>query len=126
MDHEEKCVSLHGHNYEAVFHATGETLDSVGRIIDFGVLKQKLGSWLDENWDHAMILSEHDNQVIEALQGLPGQRLYLLPYNPTVENMATYLLREVSPKLLEGTGVKIVRVGLRETPNCHVEVSLES
>ena len=124
MGHENKCAGLHGHNYQAFFHATAENLDHLGRVIDFGVLKEKLGTWIDEHWDHAMILFEEDTEAIEAIKGLSSQKLFLLPSNPTAENMADYLLNEVSPKMLEGTGVRIVRVTLKETPNCSAEVSL--
>lgn len=124
MGHENKCAGLHGHNYEAIFHATAPALDELGRVIDFGVLKEKMGTWIDDNWDHAMVLFEQDEEAINAIKGVSSQRLYLLPYNPTAENMAIYLLRHVCPKLLEGTGVVIERVTLRETPNCSAEVSL--
>lgn len=124
LGHESKCAGLHGHNYEAVFFATAEDLDPLGRVIDFGVLKEKLGGWIDRHWDHAMVLFEQDTEAIEAIQNLSSQQLFLLPYNPTAENMALFLLEEVCPNLLEGTGVTIVRVTLRETPNCAAEVSL--
>ena len=88
------------------------------------MLKEKLGTWIDEHWDHAMILFEEDTEAIEAIKGLSSQKLFLLPSNPTAENMADYLLNKVSPKMLEGTGVRIVRVTLKETPNCSAEVSL--
>ena len=124
MGHENKCAGLHGHNYEATFHASADQLDSLGRIIDFGVLKEKMGSWIDENWDHAMVLFEEDTEAIDAVKNLSSQRLYLLPHNPTAENMAIYLLHQVSPRLMQGTGVTIHRVVLQETPNCSAEVSL--
>jgi len=124
MGHENKCAGLHGHNYEAVFHATSDKLDPLGRVIDFGVLKEKLGTWIDDNWDHAMILFEKDEEAIQAVKDLSSQRLFLLPYNPTAENMALYLLEEVSPKVLADSEVTIVRVTLKETPNCSAEVSL--
>lgn len=124
LGHENKCAGLHGHNYEAYFYATAENLDPLGRIIDFGVLKEKLGTWIDENWDHAMVLFVQDTEAIQAVKHLSSQRLFELPYNPTAENMALFLLKEVAPKCLEGTGVKITRVVLKETPNCQAEVSL--
>ncbi|MFA5507373.1 MAG: 6-carboxytetrahydropterin synthase [Vulcanimicrobiota bacterium] len=124
MGHENKCAGLHGHNYEATVFATADQLDSLGRVIDFGVLKEKLGSWLDENWDHAMILYQKDLEAIQAIQGLSSQRLFRLPSNPTAENMAIYLLEVVCPRLFEGTGVRITRLLLQETPNCCAEATL--
>lgn len=124
MGHENKCAGLHGHNYEALFFATADGLDSLGRVIDFGVLKEKLGRWIDDHWDHAMILFEQDSEAIQAVQNLSSQRLYLLPSNPTAENMARYLLQTICPRVMEGTGVTIRRIVLQETPNCSAEVKL--
>ena len=52
-------------------------------------------------------------------------RYYVLPYNPTSENMATYLLREVCPKLLAGKGVTATKVVLWESEESFAEASLE-
>ena len=62
--HESVCAHLHGHNYRisftmamnAQFAKPGIALDSVGRVIDFGVIKSKLCSWLDRAWDHRMLI----------------------------------------------------------------------
>jgi 6-pyruvoyltetrahydropterin/6-carboxytetrahydropterin synthase len=99
-------------------------LDTLGRVIDFGVLKSRLAPWIDENWDHGMILWREDMEAIAAVSILPGQKLFLLPTNPTAENMALHLLRVVAPALLIGTGVTIEKVVLWETENCFTEVSL--
>jgi 6-pyruvoyltetrahydropterin/6-carboxytetrahydropterin synthase len=51
-------------------------------------------------------------------------RYYVLPYNPTSENMAMYLLREVCPKLLAGKGVNATKVVLWESEESFAEASL--
>ncbi|MBN1489135.1 MAG: 6-carboxytetrahydropterin synthase [Phycisphaerae bacterium] len=122
--HEHECSNVHGHNYEVYFHATAEHLDDVGRVIDFRILKQRLGGWIERHWDHGFICHEADAEVRDALATIAGQKLFLLPGNPTAENLASYLLREVGPRELAGTGVRLVRVVLWETPNCFAEVSL--
>src|SRR5262249_22784820 len=38
--HEGKCRYLHGHNFVALVTAAADDLDAVGRVIDFGVLKE--------------------------------------------------------------------------------------
>lgn len=124
LGHENKCAGLHGHNYTAIFHATADQLDPLGRVIDFSVLKEKMGRWIDDNWDHAMVLYAEDTEALEAIRDLSSQRIYTLPHNPTAENMALYLLEEICPRLMRGTGVTIGRVTLQETPNCTAEVAL--
>ena len=131
MRHESKCAHLHGHNYVALFTASAD-LDEVGRVIDFGVLKSLLGGWIDKHLDHGFILYEKDSAAINALEhfapsgGLSKynethQKLFLLPSNPTAENIADYLLKVVAVKQLEGTGVVVTKVRLWETENCYAD-----
>jgi 6-pyruvoyltetrahydropterin/6-carboxytetrahydropterin synthase len=122
--HESKCRNLHGHNYVVFLKAVGTTssLDELGRVIDFGSLKQRFGTWIDEHWDHNMILWEGDSEALAAVKSIGGQKLFLLPKNPTAENMACYLLEEVGPRVLDGTGIRIVEVTLWETENCYATV----
>lgn len=122
--HESKCRNLHGHNYVVFLKVVGTTsaLDNLGRVIDFGSLKQHFGTWIDENWDHGMILWEDDSEAIAAVKRVGEQKLFLLPQNPTAENMARYLLEEVGPRLLSGTSIELVEVTLWETENCYATV----
>jgi 6-pyruvoyltetrahydropterin/6-carboxytetrahydropterin synthase len=123
QEHESKCRNLHGHNYVAFFEAHGD-LDDLGRVIDFSVLKERIGGWIDANWDHGFVLGANDHVARSFVGGMPGQKLYIMPANPTAENMADYLLRDVCPLVLSGTGVTVRRVVLHETENCYAEASL--
>ncbi|HEY9793260.1 MAG TPA: 6-carboxytetrahydropterin synthase [Candidatus Obscuribacterales bacterium] len=123
--HETKCKHIHGHNFQVFFHArSAQGLDALGRVIDFGVLKERLGTWIDENWDHGVILWSKDHEAIEALSKLPEQKMYLLSENPTAENLAAVLLTDIAPKLLADSGVVVEKVVLWETENCFAEVEL--
>jgi len=113
--HGGKCEYFHGHNYTAEFYVTGDQTDSVGRVIDFAILKQRFKGWIDEHWDHGFLLNEADENGIAAAQMVQPSKYYLLPYNPTAENMARYLLEEICPQLLEDTGVRATRVVIWET-----------
>lgn len=120
--HESKCAFLHGHNYVAFIHAQAEgELDLVGRVIDFGTLKQKFGGWIDASWDHGVILFAEDGEAINLIKRVPSWKLYILPYNPTAENMARYLLEEVAPILMRGEAVAITKVVVWETENGYAE-----
>lgn len=120
--HEGKCAHLHGHTYRIEVHARGQ-LDELGRVIDFSVLKERIGTWLDINWDHGFVLNINDGAVHSALMAL-GSKFYLLPYNPTAENMAKYLLVHVCPEALNNTGIEVFKVVVHETPNCYAEATL--
>lgn len=125
--HEGKCRHLHGHNFVFLLTAQSkegsETLDDRGRVIDFGVLKEKFGTWLELHWDHGMVLWEKDEEAVAGVR-MVGGKLFLLPHNPTAENMARFLLEEVGPKLLKNAHVRLVRVRVWETENGMAEASL--
>ena len=94
-------------------------------MIDFGVLKERLGGWIDEHWDHGFIYNREDEEVAEIYEKhLVNHKRFVLPYNPTAEYMARYLLEAVGPERLQDTGVRLVKVVLWETENCFAEVSL--
>jgi len=125
LGHEGKCANMHGHNYVAFFHAEATGLDAVGRVIDFSVMKEKLGGWVDEHWDHGFVFHEKDDELRTLFESqLKGHKHYAMPENPTAENMGAYLLHSVGPKQLEGTGVRLVKVVIWETENCFAEVTV--
>jgi 6-pyruvoyltetrahydropterin/6-carboxytetrahydropterin synthase len=123
MGHEGKCSSLHGHSYKVEIEAQA-ALDTIGRVIDFSVLKDRVGGWLDREWDHAFLLFDLDHETRQALSGLSLTKIFLLPVNPTAENIAAYLLETVCPSALAGTGVLVVSVTVHETENCQAEARL--
>lgn len=126
MGHEGKCRNLHGHRYMLEASFVAERLDSLGRVVDFSVIKERLGGWVDANWDHATILFKKDDRLGGAIEAVTGQRIYYLAENPTAENMAAYILRDICPALFAGSDVACVRVRLYETPNCYAEAGLLS
>ncbi len=124
FQHGGKCEHFHGHNYVADFFVQGDEQDAVGRVIDFSELKSRCKGWLDEHWDHSFLVSHKDQNAIESLQMVQPSRLFVLPYNPTAENMAKYLLEEVCPQVLEGTGGRAVAVRIWETDESYAEASV--
>jgi len=114
--HESKCAYLHGHNYRVHFTVTAQRLDVVGRVMDFSTIKERLCGWLENNWDHRFLVYDRDPWA-EALQQL-DDKVVVVPFNPTAENIASYLLRFVGPTQLEGTGITLLKVAVEETRKC--------
>lgn len=129
VGHEGKCVRPHGHNYVGHFHCEG-ALDGVGRVVDFSVIKQRIGGWIEDHWDHGFVVFDQDTLMIDLLEDFakrsPGgaSKSFRLPANPTAENLALYLLNTVCPAVLVETGVRCVRVDLEETENCSATATL--
>jgi 6-pyruvoyltetrahydropterin/6-carboxytetrahydropterin synthase len=133
-NHESKCAHIHGHNLLITFFCRAPKLDSVGRVIDFSVIKSTLVEWIENNWDHKSLFWEEDpviKSMWENLEGMPldyakfiEKSIVWVPFNPTSENIANYLLHNVGPRTLKGTGVELVRVTVMETRKCGVTMEL--
>jgi 6-pyruvoyltetrahydropterin/6-carboxytetrahydropterin synthase len=121
VGHEGKCQLLHGHNYRVHFHCEADALDSLGRVIDFGVIKSSLCEWLEQNWDHHMLLWQED-PLLPALLGIDPS-IVTVPFNPTAENIALHLLNVVGPQTLPEE-VLLVRVVVDETRKCSCEAAI--
>ena len=126
LGHEGKCANLHGHNYTVQFHISGQEVDHLGRVVDFQVINSLFKGWIDDNWDHGFLVWSEDHNAIAALEQVQPNRIYRLPYNPTAENMARYLMFEIAPSLLAsvtGYDLKMTKVVIWETENSFAEVS---
>lgn len=134
--HENKCAKLHGHNGRVHFtiaHAPrrqdqlGTDLDKLGRILDFGVIKLLLCQWVEEHWDHRFLAWEKDplvTKLYEDNRDFLDSSLVFLPYNPTAENMARYLLETIGPQQLRMTGCTLIKVVMEETRKCQATAQL--
>jgi 6-pyruvoyltetrahydropterin/6-carboxytetrahydropterin synthase len=123
MNHESKCRMLHGHRYVVEASFTAKNLDNLGRIIDFGVIREVLGKWLDDNFDHTTILWDQDKILGENIAQITRQKIYYLPYNPTAENIAKYLFENICPKLFSKYPIKCYQIKVFETPNCSSQIN---
>jgi len=85
--HESKCAFFHGHNYrvdvEVVGVGGGTEVDSVGRIVDFSMIKKRMLGWLDDNWDHGFLIFEEDENALAAIKMVQPTKYFVMPYNPT-------------------------------------------
>lgn len=139
LNHEGKCANLHGHRYVAEITVSALGLDDIGRVVDFSLIKSLVGKWIDDNWDHNILLNESDplyqcymNPVllrhgdggIQAGDVFFNKEPFLIPNgkNPTAEVMAEILFN-IACELLIIHGITVERVRLYETPNCWADFS---
>lgn len=114
--HESKCAHLHGHNYRVHFTCEAESLDNIGRVIDFSDMKSRLCMWLEDNWDHKTLIWENDPwaKVLPEID----PTIVIVPFNPTAENIAQHLVEVIGPQQLAGTGIKLIHCDVEETRKC--------
>jgi 6-pyruvoyltetrahydropterin/6-carboxytetrahydropterin synthase len=123
LNHESKCKMLHGHRYALEVSFAAKKLDDLGRVIDFGIVRELLGAWIDEHFDHNTILSIKDKKLGEKIAAETGQKIFYLDENPTAENIAKFLFEKICPKIFAKKNVKCVAIKLYETPNCSASIS---
>jgi 6-pyruvoyltetrahydropterin/6-carboxytetrahydropterin synthase len=127
MRHESKCATLHGHRYAAEIFVEAAELDEVDRVIDFGVVKQLVGGWIEEHWDHTTLVNIRDQGLLNFCryeQENAGKRApYAFPGEPTAENIAAELAKVARP-LLEDSRVRLRAVRVWETPTSWAAVEV--
>lgn len=116
--HESKCAHLHGHNYRVHFFVEAPKLDHLGRVVDFSVIKTTLCQWLEDNWDHKMILWKED-PMLPVLMQVDEAGIVVADFNPTAENLAEYLVTVIGPAALPA-GLTLVKCVIEETRKCSV------
>nr|DAF45641.1 MAG TPA: 6-pyruvoyl tetrahydropterin synthase [Siphoviridae sp. ctJ7x27] len=119
VDHESKCRHLHGHNGRIHFtiRAADNKLDSIGRVIDFSVIKRKLCQWVEDVIDHSTLIWSKD-PLLTALRDLDRDGIFEVSFNPTAENICRWFVEDVGPRLLDGTGCELIECTLEETRKC--------
>lgn len=105
-----KCRHLHGHNGRILITLEATELDDRGMLVDFSDIKKSIRTWVDDELDHRMILNEADPMVPIFRQH--NEPLFLIPHNPTAENIARLIFLETQTR-----GFPVVEVCLWETPH---------
>jgi len=93
------CEKLHGHNWKLEVVLVADELDELGMVCDFRVLKDHLKTVTDQL----------DHRYLNELE--PFREI-----NPTTENLARYVCRELTRLLPEG--LRIARVTAWESDHC--------
>lgn len=104
LPEDHQCGRLHGHNYVARVTLSGKVV-APGFVVDYGELAP-IKQLVDDVLDH-----RHLNDV--------------LPFNPTAEHLAEWLLQKVRVLMLEHKNVTGIAVSVSETPKTWATVSAE-
>ncbi|KRB91432.1 6-carboxytetrahydropterin synthase QueD [Noviherbaspirillum sp. Root189] len=129
-DHKSQCRNLHGHRYTLEITLVGAVINvegssDNGMIMDFSDVKSLAKQHLVDVWDHAFIAYEKDTAVLEFLNSLPGHKTVVIDRIPTVENLARTAFDILKAVFHDryGTGLRLRKVVLHETPNCWAEIT---
>lgn len=103
-----ECSRLHGHNWKLEVEVTATALDNVGMAIDFKAIKAAARGVTDR-LDHYHL---NDLDMFKTI-------------NPTAENIAAYIYRELSGRLNTDT-LRVRAVTLWETDRASVHYTEEA
>jgi 6-pyruvoyltetrahydropterin/6-carboxytetrahydropterin synthase len=112
LEHAGKCKYLHGHNARVLITLETERLDGQGMVVDFARLKKVVGTWLDEQFDHKLILQNGD-PLVPVLRE-QGETFVTIDEPPTAEVLARLIFDFAAEQ-----GFPVVEVVLWETDSCY-------
>ena len=118
LDYNGKCAYPHGHTYRAEVFIESQSLNDLGLVYDFTDLKDKVKTWVDDNWDHAFLVNSQDGELISGLGRASLVRLYEFQNeNPSCEVMSRVLYE----KTVELCDLAPAKVRLWESVNQYAE-----
>ena len=116
------CKNIHGHSYRLWVTIIGNVLEEEnhvknGMVLDFSLLKKIVKPEIVDKYDHSLVLnanSPHANIDFSAFE-----KVFLLPYQPTSENLVCNFVQVIKEKL--PNNVDLHKVILSETANSYAE-----
>ena len=105
LNYEGKCKHLHGHNGRVEIELSTATLDQREMVRDFGEVKHAVKQWIDETFDHKMLL-RRDDPAAPFLQKL-GEPIHLVDTNPTAEAIAKLIFDHTTQLGFPVTSVRL-------------------
>lgn len=80
-----KCSRIHGHNARVEIILESKTLKN-GILVDFDKISEKIGNWINKNFDHRLIMNKNDPYV-KKMKDL-GEMIFLTDTDPSAEILA--------------------------------------
>lgn len=121
LGHKGKCQYLHGHRYVVEVTVQTPSLDKLGMVMDFGVVKELVGGFIEKELDHNTILQSNDPLYPILCNYGP---VATMEGNPTAENIAALLFRRAGALLKEADPrISVCNVRVWETENCYADYS---
>lgn len=118
------CKNIHGHSYILGVTVIGKPIDNDnhvknGMVMDFGDLKQIVKEEILDPMDHAVVLNQ--KAPYQPLAAMPqmGERLHLVQYQPTCENLLVDFAERIKKRL--PSHIKLFSLRLHETASSYAE-----
>ena len=120
------CKNIHGHSYRLwvtvkgdVKNEKGHTKD--GMVMDFCVLKEIVKPEIVDKYDHSLVLNANSPHAKIDLSAF--EKVFLLPYQPTSENLVIDFANHIKSRLPET--ISLCKVILSETATSFAEWNID-
>ena len=119
------CREIHGHSYRLFVTIKGEPISEegnpkLGMVMDFGDLKRIVNREIVECLDHSFVLRNSEQNVeLQAMLGAKFQKVVVVDYQPTCENMLADFAARLQKAL--PAGVELYSLRLHETATSYAE-----
>ena len=117
--HDGPCKNIHGHSYMLRIAITGTT-DAQGIVIDFYDVEKIMRTVVDK-LDHSFVCDPKDEKMINFLKENNFKYLVMPDYT-TAENIATYVLENVSVEFEKFANLEKISIRLHETKDAFAEI----
>lgn len=122
--HDGNCNNIHGHSYELLVTLIGEPINEPespknGMVIDFKDLKKIIKGLIVDELDHSLVLRNDTPQELLDQMKKHYERLILVDYQPTSENMIIDFALRIQKAL--PVNVKLHHLKLWETVTSYTE-----
>ena len=133
LNHRSICKGLHGHRYKAEICVEGKLIEKSGvseegMVIDFSDIKKTAQKLIQEELDHAFMVWDKDEELLEFFKHSKGHNPVIVPFTPTAENVASYIFHILEDKFSDvyETGLFLQSIKLWETPSSFALYEIES
>ena len=118
------CRNIHGHSYNLEVTISGEPRNQPlhpkdGMVLDFSELKEIVKTHVVNPFDHALMVSSLVPEEQKQLLSKTTDRFIVVDFQPTSENIVTYIAEILKPLL--PSGVSLFSVRLFETATSFAE-----
>lgn len=110
------CKNIHGHSYQLSVTLKGIPISNsrspqTGMVADFSDLKKIVNTEIIQDFDHALVLNSDTPATVYS--GLEDQKLILLDFQPTCENLVIYFVNKL--KIALPASLELHSLVLKET-----------
>lgn len=98
LGHDGPCKNIHGHSYQLAVTLKGSPINNLadaknGMVVDFTDTKKIVDREIIQLFDHALVLNK--NTSVQLKSELKDQKLLLVAFQPTCENMLIHFVEKI-------------------------------